>query len=336
MPSGGWRRIRVYVCDDAVSAGRPAAGQRCRGSARGTLRWCRFPCYSTGSGCGATGRPGSLQHELPLAARAARRDRRTMTGEDSPRCCMRRSGGRSADLASGALACPSCGRAAATWGSAGAGHPGARRRPRGCGPRGRCRSCGATHILLPSWAVPRRADAVGVVARRLPRRRCTARAAPLSGAGRPGRDRARLARRLRARARQMLQEATSEFGRLVAVIETRRAAIPARRAGRVAAGRRAGPRHRVRARRDQVARPGGGRPGRADRPVRPRRRPRAAPEADPGAPSRASPCPHRPATLTRAPGDSHRAHRRQREHPGDTASITALPHAGMPVSTCSS
>ena len=34
-------------------------------------------------------------------------------------------------------------------------------------------------------------------------------------------------RRLRSRTGQMLQEATAEFGRLVAVIETRRAVIPA-------------------------------------------------------------------------------------------------------------
>jgi hypothetical protein len=31
--------------------------------------------------------------------------------------------------------------------------------------RGLCRSCGATHILLPSWAAPRHADAIGVIAR---------------------------------------------------------------------------------------------------------------------------------------------------------------------------
>ena len=32
-------------------------------------------------------------------------------------------------------------------------------------PRGRCRACGATHVLLPSWMAPRRADSTGVIAR---------------------------------------------------------------------------------------------------------------------------------------------------------------------------
>ena len=64
-----------------------------------------------------------------------------------------------ADLASGALACPSCGAGRLrAWGYGRERvirvHGGTRRlRPK----RGRCRSCRATHILLPSWAVPRRA-----------------------------------------------------------------------------------------------------------------------------------------------------------------------------------
>ncbi len=73
-----------------------------------------------------------------------------------------------AELASGVLACPSCGTGRLrSWGYGrerairvhGGGYR--RLRPR----RGRCRSCGSTHILLPSWAVPRRANAVGVIAR---------------------------------------------------------------------------------------------------------------------------------------------------------------------------
>jgi hypothetical protein len=68
----------------------------------------------------------------------------------------------------GALACPSCvtGRLRA-WGHGrervirARGGERRRLRPR----RARCRSCGATHVLLPSWAAPRRADAVGVIAR---------------------------------------------------------------------------------------------------------------------------------------------------------------------------
>jgi hypothetical protein len=93
-----------------------------------------------------------------------------------------------------------------------------RLRPR----RGRCRSCGATHILLPAWSAPRRADAVGVIAR-------AAAASVLHGTG-TARLGAELGvpaatvrgwlRRLRERAGQLLQEATAEFGRLVAVIET--------------------------------------------------------------------------------------------------------------------
>ena len=131
----------------------------------------------------------------------------------------------SAALVSGALACPSCrtGRLG-PWGYG----PereirtgGGRRetlRPR----RGRCRSCRATHLLLPSWAVPRRADSAGVIAR-------AAALSALHGAGSvrvgerlsvpAGTVRGWL-RRLRARAGQLLQEATAAFGFLVAVIVT--------------------------------------------------------------------------------------------------------------------
>ena len=136
-----------------------------------------------------------------------------------------------AELASGVLACPSCGTGRLrSWGYGrerairvhGGGHR--RLRPR----RGRCRSCGSTHILLPSWAVPRRADAVGVIAR-------AAAASALHGTGStrlgaelgvPAATVRGWLRRLRARAGQMLQEATSEFGRLVAVIETREGRDP--------------------------------------------------------------------------------------------------------------
>ena len=136
----------------------------------------------------------------------------------------------SADLASGALACPRCGAGRLrAWGYGRERvirvRGGTRRlRPR----RGLCRSCGATHILLPSWAVPRRADAVGMIAR-------AAAASALHGTG-SARLGAELGvpaatvrgwlRRLRARAGQMLQEATSEFGRLVAIIETQEGRDP--------------------------------------------------------------------------------------------------------------
>lgn len=133
-------------------------------------------------------------------------------------------GAASAGLASGALACPCCGTGRLrSWGYGRERvirvHDGTRRlRPR----RGRCRSCGATHVLLPSWAVPRRADSTGVIAR-------AAAASALHGTG-TARLGAELGvpaatvrgwlRRLRTRTGQMLQEATAEFGRLVAVIET--------------------------------------------------------------------------------------------------------------------
>jgi hypothetical protein len=83
-----------------------------------------------------------------------------------------------AELAGGMLACPSCGTGRlARWGHGrervirlldGAT---ARLRP----DRARCRSCRRTHILLPSWCAPRRADAIEVIG--------TGLAAALSGAG---------------------------------------------------------------------------------------------------------------------------------------------------------
>ena len=84
----------------------------------------------------------------------------------------------SADLAGGLLACPSCGTGRlARWGHGAErvirllGGATARLRP----DRARCRSCRRTHILLPSWCAPRRADAVEVIG--------TGLAAALSGAG---------------------------------------------------------------------------------------------------------------------------------------------------------
>ena len=126
-----------------------------------------------------------------------------------------------ADLASGVLACPSCGAGRLRpWGRGRERvirlRNGARARlsPR----RGRCGSCAATHILLPSWMAARRADAVGVIA-------AAAVASALHGTGtaRIGADldvpaatvRGWL-RRLRARAGAMRQDAMVIFGRLTA------------------------------------------------------------------------------------------------------------------------
>jgi hypothetical protein len=130
-------------------------------------------------------------------------------------------GAASADLASGALACPSCG--------AGRLRPWGRGRERvirlrdgamaRLSPqRGRCGSCQATHILLPSWLASRRADAVGVIA-------AAAVASALHGTGtaRIGADLGVPAatvrgwlRRLRAGAGPMRQDAMAVFGRLTA------------------------------------------------------------------------------------------------------------------------
>ena len=127
----------------------------------------------------------------------------------------------SADLASGALACPSCGSGRLRpWGRGRERvirlRDGARARlsPR----RGRCGSCRATHIVLPSWMASRRADAVGVIA-------AAAVASALHGAG-SGRIGADLGvpagtvrgwlRRLRVRAGAMRQDAMVIFGRLTA------------------------------------------------------------------------------------------------------------------------
>jgi hypothetical protein len=126
-----------------------------------------------------------------------------------------------ADLASGALACPSChaGRLR-PWGYGRERvirlHGGVRKRVRPR--RGRCGSCGATHLLVPSWLVPRRADSAGVIAR-------AAVASALHGTG-TARLGAQLGvpaatvrgwlRRLRARAEPTWTEAMAMFGRLTA------------------------------------------------------------------------------------------------------------------------
>jgi hypothetical protein len=112
-------------------------------------------------------RGGGLQHESPLAAGAGRGDRGSVTGREgraAVRRCRRRVRGPGVRRAGLPLVQD---RAAAGmgWGRERiireTGGERRRLRPR----RGRCRSCGATHILLPSWSAPRRADAVGVIAR---------------------------------------------------------------------------------------------------------------------------------------------------------------------------
>jgi hypothetical protein len=156
------------------------------------------------------------------------------------------------DLAAGTLACPSCteGRLA-RWG-----HGAERvirlrdRRARLRPDRARCRSCHRTHILLPSWCAPRRADGIEVIG--------AAAGAAMAGAGHrpiaaalgvpPGTVRGWL-RRLRARAGALRSHAIGELARPGLV--PARAAVAA---GRVAAGR--------------CAERGGGRRGLRNPPVR--------------------------------------------------------------------
>ena len=87
------------------------------------------------------GRAGIVQHELPLAA-CADRGRLGPWGHGRERAVRLHDGERAVV------------------------------RP----PRGRCRACRATHMLLPSWMAPRRADGAGVIAR-------AAAAAALHGTG---------------------------------------------------------------------------------------------------------------------------------------------------------
>ena len=124
----------------------------------------------------------------------------------------------SADLAGDLLACPSCrtGRLA-RWGH---GRERVIRLPAGAvtrlrPDRARCRSCRRTHVLLPSWCAPRRADALEVIG--------TGLAAALGGAGSarigadlgvpPGTVRGWL-RRLRCRAEEMRCWAMFQLGRI--------------------------------------------------------------------------------------------------------------------------
>ena len=126
--------------------------------------------------------------------------------------------GTARDLAAGALACPSCGTGRlAPWGHGAErvirlrNDRTARLRPG----RARCRSCRRSHVLLPAWSAPRRADGIEVIGA----------AAGLAMAGHghrpiaaalgvpPGTARGWL-RRLRARAEPLRQHATGELGKL--------------------------------------------------------------------------------------------------------------------------
>jgi len=122
----------------------------------------------------------------------------------------------SADLAGGLMACPSCRSGhLRPWGHGREravrllGGRTARLRPQ----RGRCGSCRRTHVLLPSWCAPRRADSIEVIG--------TGLALALQGAGSarigrqlgvPGATVRGWLRRLRPRAEAMRQDAMFRLG----------------------------------------------------------------------------------------------------------------------------
>lgn len=68
------------------------------------------------------------------------------------------------DLAGGRMVCPGCGGVLGPWGWARRRVLRTRAMLRWVRPRrGRCRSCGVTHVLLPTSCLGRRRDAVGVI-----------------------------------------------------------------------------------------------------------------------------------------------------------------------------
>jgi hypothetical protein len=210
------------VRDDTVSTGRIETAAAAAAGGCGARRVVSGG--GLGSGCGAAAGLAACNTNRPWRRAAPSGTVVPWQGRTVAMLLCADAGDASADLASGAMACPSCG--AGRLRSWGYGRGRAVRVPGGtrvlCPRRARCRSCAATHILLPAWAVSRRADSAGVIAR-------AAAASVLHGTG-TARLGAELGvpaatvrgwlRRLRGRAGQLLQEATSEFGRLVAVIET--------------------------------------------------------------------------------------------------------------------
>ena len=228
-------------------------------------------------------------------------------------------GSADADLASGAITCPSCGGRLGPWGHgrerAVRLHYGERAvvRP----PRGRCRSCRATHMLLPSWMAPRRADGAGVIAR-------AAAAAALHGTGsaRLGADLGVPAatvrgwlRRLRSRAEDLRQDATAALGVITAGRDWpclapcgSPLAMPWPRSSRAR-----GPRSPAMA----TPRRTSTRSSASSASPPPSRR---TPAANRQVPSRASPCPHpgrqhTPGTSIRFPRRVHRHHERHDDTP---------------------
>jgi hypothetical protein len=73
-----------------------------------------------------------------------------------------------ADLAAGTLACPDCGGRLTPWGHARSRQVRMLDGVRSFTPRRACcRGCATTHVLCPSWSVPRRRDAAEVIGQAL-------------------------------------------------------------------------------------------------------------------------------------------------------------------------
>jgi hypothetical protein len=75
-----------------------------------------------------------------------------------------------ADLAAGAIGCPACGGRLSPWGFARSREVRTLHGVRSVTPRRACcQGCGATHVLVPSWSVPRRRDGAEVIGEALAR-----------------------------------------------------------------------------------------------------------------------------------------------------------------------
>ena len=321
LPARGAAAWTCPVRDDTARTRGADAGQD-RGCPSVCCSSCRFRWrYAVRVARGAAG-AGSVQHELPLAARAAGRGPCCRDRGGLPwTAAVRRRGGRvrGPGHRRARLSLLPC-RAAALMGlRAGTGDPDARRRAEAAAaPPGLCRSCGATHVLLPSGAVPRRADAAGLD-----------RGGAAIASARRGAGSARLGtelgvpaatvrgwlRRLRARSGTMSQDAMATFGLLTAAVTPR---TPSRPGLRWAT--RCPPSSRARSPRSLGTATG----------IRTWTRCWASsaspphwrrPPPDPGAPARASPCPE-------PVRDAHHDHpAAPSAHVPATMSIPATPRA---------
>jgi hypothetical protein len=149
------RRPVRPVRDDTVSRSDPSPVGACPAVLADRHRV--VPGAITGTWLRRATAAGRLQHRLPLA------------GKGRGRCCCARTR-RPLPRTWRPARWPARPAGRACCGPGGYGRErvirlsgGERRRLRAR--RGRCRACSATHLLIPSWAVPRRADGAGVIAR---------------------------------------------------------------------------------------------------------------------------------------------------------------------------